>query len=187
MSFIANTAFQFRMSNDRNNDLQNIAGLYGSLAGTVFTPADCSAGFLCEKGAHLAEGGYQMGISAAGGKHLYACNPSDVQRLSAVNGNLYAVGVETLGLGIPAGTKDNYTEMIPGETYAFGSGNFSTLVDATTNIYATVANGMLVGTNAAPAAGSGIYFELDKGLGIDSFIVGNWIGGARYNLLCREA
>ena len=187
MAFIANTAFQFRMTNDRNNDLQSIAGVYGSLSGADWTGADCSAGFFCEKGAHLAEGGYQMTMSAAGGKDLYVCNPSDVQRLSAANGNLYAVGVETLGLGIPAGVKDTFTKVIPGETYAFGAGNFSKLVDATTNKYATIANGLLVGTNAPPAAGSGIYFELDAGLGIDSFIVGNWVGGARYNLLCREA
>lgn len=186
MSFIANTAFQFRMTNNRYNDLQNIAGRYGSLSGTVFTGADCSAGLVCEKGAHIPTGGYQMTLSASGGKDLYFCNPSDVQRLSAANGNLYAVGVETLGLGIPADEMDTFTKAIPGETYAFGSGNFSTLV-STTNIYATIANGLLVGTSAAPAAGSGIYFELDTGLGIDTFTEANYSGGDRYNLLCREA
>lgn len=186
MSFIANSAFQFRMTNNRFDDLQNIAGTYGSLSGTVWTAADCSAGLFCEKGAHIPSGGYQMTLSASGGKDLYVCNPSDVQRIAAPNGNIYAVGVETLGLGIPAGALDTFTKVKPGETYAFGSGNFSTLV-STTNIYATVTNGLLVGTNAAPDAGSGIYFELDTGLGIDTFTEGNYSGGARYNLLCREA
>ena len=186
MSFIANSAFQFRMTNNRFNDLQNIAGTYGSLAGTVWTAADCSAGLIVEKGAHIHTGGYQMTLSASGGKEVYFCNPSDVKRISDGNGHIYAVGPETLGLGIPAGALDTFTKAIPGETYAFGSGNFSTLV-STTNIYATITNGLLVGTNAAPDAGSGIYFELDTGLGIDTFTEGNWSGGARYNLLCREA
>ena len=69
---------------------------------------------------------------------------------------LYAEGVNTLGLGAPAGRLATYTKAIPGETYAFGDGNFSTVM-SDTNKYATIANGLLVGTNAAPAAGSGIY------------------------------
>lgn len=176
-------AFQIRISNDRNNDLQNVAGQFGSVVSSVWTPAACNAGFLCNKGEHLADGGYKMTVAADGTDKIYACNPSDVQRVD-VNGNVYAVGVQTLGLGIPAGVKDTYTELIPGETYAFGPENFSTLV-STTNIYATVVNGLLVGSSTAPSAGTGVYFELDTGLGIDNFVEGNYNAAARYNLICR--
>lgn len=183
MSFIANTAFQLRMTNNRYEDLQNITGLYGAVSGANFNTADCSAGFLCDMGAGIPAGGYQMVTSTAGGFEVYACNPGDVQRIGTPRGNVYAVGTETLGIGIPAGAKDTFTKMIPGETYAFGAGNFSTLV-STTNKYATITNGLLVGTSTKPTA-AGIYFELDPLLGIDAFTEGNYSGMARYNLRCQ--
>ena len=71
MAFTEKTAFLPRMWNNRNDDLQNIAGKFGSLSGTTFTPADCSAGFICNKGAHMATGGYQM-TAAADGKQSSA-------------------------------------------------------------------------------------------------------------------
>lgn len=176
---MAQYAFQIRISNDRNEDLQNITGEYF----VSTTPTACNAGFLCNKGDHMAEGGYEMTTAADGSAPLYACNPADVQRVAAGD-NIYAVGVETLGLGIPAGVKDTFTELRVGECYAFGPGNFSTLV-TTTNKYATVSNGMLVGTSTAPSAGDGFYFELDAGLGIDTFVAGNFNEFARYNLVLR--
>lgn len=186
MAFIDNTAFQFRMTNNRNEDLQSFAGQYGSLVGTVWTPADCSAGFICNKGVHMAGGGYHMTVAADGADDIWFCNPSDVQRLEAPNGNLYAVGVETLGLGIPAGDLDTFTKGIPGETYAFGSGNFSTLIDSS-NTYATVSNGYLVGTSALASGFTGYYFMLDEALGIDVFTEANYAAGDRYNLLLCKA
>ncbi len=185
MAFIEKTAFLPRMWNNRNNDLQNIAGKFGTLAGTVFTPNDCSAGFICNKGAHMATGGYQMTQATDGKNDVYFCNPGDVQR-GKIGDGLYAEGINTLGLGIPAGVLDTFSKAIPGETYAFGEGNFSTVVSATNN-YATITNGLLVGTNAAPAAGSGIYFQLDEGLGIDVWTEANYAAGGRYNLLCCKA
>ena len=181
MSFTAKTAFQPRMWNNRNNDLQNVAGQFGSLVGTAWTPADCSAGMFCNKGEHLKNGGSKMTVAADGKGDVYICNPGDVQR----GVQLYAEGVNTLGLGAPAGRLATYTKAIPGETYAFGDGNFSTVM-SDTNKYATITNGLLVGTNAAPAAGSGIYFELDEGLGIDKFTEGNTVPFNRYNVLCRN-
>lgn len=184
MAFIKDTAFQFRRSNDRNEDLQTVTGLYGSFSGDEFTAEDCSAGFLCNKGKGIPEGGSYMTAAADGSKKLYACNTTDVQRL-ANGANKWAVGVNTLGLGIPAGVKGAYTELVEDETYAFGPGDFSTLVDDTTNTFATVANGMLVGAAAAPA--SGYYFELDTELGIDWFTEGNGNAFKRYNLVLKKA
>lgn len=183
MSYIANTAFQIRRSNDRYEDLQHRTGLYGSFSGSDFTAADCSAGFLCNIGAGIPAGGNYMTTAADGSAKLYACNPSDVQRLSN-SANTWAVGCNTLGLGIPAGVKDAFLELREGETYAFGPGNFSTLV-TTTNKYATVTNGLLVGTSSAPTSGDGWYFELDTELGIDNFTEGNGNAFARYNLVLK--
>ena len=185
MSFIEKTAFLPRMWNNRNDDLQNIPGTFGAFANEVFTPADCSAGFVCVRGAHIPGGGYYMTQAADGSTRPYFCNPGDVQRVSAGD-QLYAVGVDTLGLGAPAGRLATYTEGKEGEVYAFGPGNFSTLVDAETNKFATVSNGLLVGAASAPSASGTLYFELDEGLGIDVFTEANYGAFSRYNLLCKR-
>ena len=186
MSYISQTAFLPRMWNNRNDDLQNIPGLYGSVSGSSFITADCSAGFACNKGAHMAGGGYQMTIAANGADDIYFCNQGDVQRVPFGVGNSFAVGVETLGLGAPAGELCTFTKAIPGETYAFGPGNFATLVTAS-NKYATVSDGLLVGAASAPSSAGTLYFELDEGLGIDFFTEANYGAFSRYNLLCKRA
>lgn len=184
MAFIDKTAFQIRRSNDRNEDLQHRTGLYGSFSGTDFTADDASAGLLCNIGDGIPAGGNYMTLAADGSKKLYAAYPADVQRIAAGD-NLYAVGVRTLGLGIPAGVKDAFVELVEGETYAFGPGNFSALV-TTTNKYATVTNGLLVGTSTAPSAGDGYYFELDTEMGIDTFVESNYDAFDRYNLILKH-
>jgi hypothetical protein len=185
MAFTASTAFLPRMWNNRNDDLQNIPGLYGSVSGTSFITADTDAGLCCFKGDHMVGGGYQMTIATNGAKDIYFCNQGDVQRVPFGVDKLFAVGVETLGLGAPAGDLCTYTKAIPGETYAFGPGNFSTIV-TTTNKYATVSNGYLVGSSSAPSVAGTIYFELDAALGIDVFTEANYGAFSRYNLLCRK-
>ena len=185
MSFIANTAFQIRRSNDRYDDLQHRTGLYGSFSGSTFIPDDASAGLLCNIGDGIPAGGNYMGLASDGSQKLYAANTTDVQRLTAGD-NTWAVGVNTLGLGIPAGEKNDFTELKLGETYAFGPGNFSTLV-TTTNKYATVSDGLLVGTSTEPSAGDGWYFELDTEMGIDFFVEANYNAFSRYNLVVRYA
>lgn len=183
MAFIANTAFQIRRSNDRYEDLQHRTGLFGSWSGTSFIVDDASAGLLCNLGDGIPAGGNYMTVASDGSQKLYAAATTDVQRLT--NGvNTWAVGVETLGLGIPAGTKNAFLELREGETYAFGPGNFSTLV-TTKDKYATVSGGLLVGTSAAPSAGDGWYFELDTEMGIDFFVEANYNAFSRYNLIAK--
>lgn len=185
MAFISSTAFEIRRSNDRYDDLQHRTGLYGSWSGSTFIEDDASAGLLCNIGDGIPAGGNYMTLASDGSAKLYAANTTDVQRLG--NGvNTWAVGVETLGLGIPAGQKDDFTEIKLGESYAFGPGNFSTLV-TTTNKYATVANGLLSGTSTEPSAGDGWYFELDTEMGIDTFTEANYNAFSRYNLVARYA
>lgn len=185
MSYISSTAFLPRMWNNRNNDLQNIPGLFGSVSGSVFLTEDCSAGVACTKGDHIVGGGYQMTLASDGAGDVYFCNQGDVQRVAFGADKLFAVGVETLGLGAPAGELCTYTKAIPGETYAFGPGNFSTIVTST-NKYATIVNGMLVGASAAPSDAGTLYFELDAALGIDTFTEANYGAFSRYNLLCKR-
>lgn len=184
MAFTASTAFQIRRSNDRYDDLQHRTGLYGSFSGSDFITADADAGLLCNLGDGIPAGGNYMTLAADGTGKLYAANTTDVQRLT--NGdNTWAVGIETLGLGIPAGEKNCFTELKVGETYAFGPGNFSTIV-TTTNKYATVSNGYLVGSSSQPSAADGYYFELDTEMGIDTFTEANYNAFSRYNLkVCK--
>lgn len=184
MAYIASTAFQPRRWNNRYDDLQTITGLYGSWSGSTFTPDDASAGLLCNKGDGIPAGGAYMTLASDGSAKLYAANTTDVQRLSA-NGKTWAVGIETLGLGIPAGEKNAFTEIKDGETYAFGPGNFSTVVTAE-NKYATVSGGLLVGASSLASNFAGWYFELDAELGIDFFVEANYNAYSRYNLIAHH-
>ena len=182
MAYIDKTAFQPRIWNNRNNDLQNVPAVFE----TGGAADDCAAGFLCViDDTKLSNGNLVMKAATDGNAKIYACNPGDVQRGIIGNG-LYAEGVETLGLGLPKNRLGTFTEMIPGETYAFREGNFASAFDGSTNKFATVANGKLTPAASAPAAGSGIYFELNRQLGIDNFTEGNGVAGKRYNMVCRK-
>lgn len=165
MAFISNTAFEARITNNRNDDLVNIAGKYISSN----TAADCSAGLLCVKGDNLDcegftgvknENAYKMTAATADSKEpIYACNTYETKRVGD-----YFIGKETLGLGVPAGKYGNFTAVrFDGEhAYRFGIGN----VDGTigNNGYFTIAAGLLVPAAAAPNTAGTPYFKL-KGQG----------------------
>ena len=181
---ISTYAFQPRRWNNRFDDLQTVTGLYGSFSGSTFTAASCEAGFLCNKGDGIPAGGAYMVAASDGSAKLYACNPCDVERLSDAT-NTWAVGAETLGLGLPADKKGPFTEIKEGETYAFAPSNFSTLVTASDK-YATGSDGLLVGASELDSSFAGWYFELDTELGIDAFIEGNYNAFSRYNLVAKH-
>ena len=181
---ISSYAFQPRRWNNRNDDLQTITGLFGSWSSTTFVEASCDAGFLCNKDAGSPAGGAYMIAASDGSAKLYACNPCDVERLSDAS-NTWAVGAETLGLGLPLGKKGPFTEVKEGETYAFGPSNFSTIVTAS-NKFATVSDGLLVGASELDSSFTGWYFELDAEMGIDAFIEGAWNAFSRYNLVAKH-
>lgn len=183
MASIANTAFEVSNSNVTRNEMQTIAGKFGSVSGTTFTSEICPAGFLCVQGALLPNEGYEgKGPSNANilngntwqfltaetgnvdgftGDHtgIYAFDCYDVQKL-AHNGNAWMVGANTLGLELPAGERGDFTEIIIGEQYTFGKGNFATLPTDATYIYATIDDGLLVASASKPAGGTGVYFEI---------------------------
>ena len=178
MAFTANTAFEVKVSNGIYNGLQNVAGKFGSFADTVFTGADISAGFLAVQNSLIPAEGYESivdgssnpkilngntwyftqassGIVAgytADHTGIYAANTYDVNKVS--NGEIsYNLGQKTLGLGIPADTIGDFTELIVGEQYKFGAGNFAST--PTIGQYVTVSSGKWsASSGSAPTTGA---------------------------------
>lgn len=205
MASIANTAFEVSVSNITRNNIQNIPGYFGAVSDGTFTGAVCPSGFLCVKNALAVSEGYSAqnilngntwemvtaanGNSAVGftGDHtgIYAFNSYDVRQLQGNDGNIYKLGANFLGLELPAGVRGDFTEIIVGEQYTFGEGNFSTLPSDATYKYATIANGLLVASTTVPAGGSGVYFEILRTKG---FTVGARSAGFNgYVLVCKRS
>lgn len=181
MSFIANTAFEARITNNDNDNLANVAGKFGSFSGETFTAADCSAGLFvvphsklpCEGFSGVKnENAYYMtlaGTATTANDVVYACNTYDNQLLANGN-NAYFMGKKTLGLGVPAGRYGNFTEIKfdNRSVYRVGAGNIASTIG--TNTYFTIADtGLLTPTNAAPASAAALYFTLE---GTGKFVEG---------------
>lgn len=165
MAFIANTMFETKVTNAVFDETLNVAGKYQYSA----ADADCSAGLLCVRASLLPNEGYSglyntnaYIFNAAEDTDItgiYACNPFQVQEAASQRGNVYKIGAETLGLGIPAGEVDTFTEIQfdNKSIYRFGAGNLSTAIS--TNTFFTVDGGLLVPGASAPKAGTP-YFKL---------------------------
>ena len=183
MAYIANTAFEPRITNGRFDDEANIAGVYQYSSAN----AACSAGFLCKRSTRLGNEGYDnpsgtrvynenawIMVDATSSEDadsvIYACNTYDVQYVAAPDGNLYAVGAHTLGLPSISGRPCTFTRIdFDGQSvYRFGVGNLASALS--TNTYFTIANGLLSPTASAPTTQGAIYFEL-RGTG--NFVEGN--------------
>lgn len=168
MAYIEKTAFEARITNNEFNELCNITGRYQASA----ADADCSAGLLCVRGEQLPCAGFAnvknenawymnaAGAAANADTGVYAANTYEVQYLTGKHGQAYAVGTETLGLGIPAGRDGTFTEIVfdGKHVYRFGEGNLS--AELGSNGFATIANGLLVPVTAAPTATGAIYFKV---------------------------
>ena len=172
MAYIEKTAFEPRITNNEFNELCNITGRYQ----VSDADADCSAGLLVVRGEQLPCAGFKgvknenafymnaAGAAANADTGVYACNTYEWPMLGGRNGNNYAVGTATLGLGVPAGRDGTFTEIVfdGKHAYRFGEGNLSTAIGS--NTIFTIANGLLVPAAAAPTATGAIYFKL-KGTG----------------------
>ena len=168
MSYIAKTAFEARITNNEFNELCNITGRYQASS----ADADCSAGLLCVQAEQLPCAGFTgiknenawymnaAGAAANVDTPVYAANTYEVQHLAGKNGQLYAIGTETLGLGIPAGRDGTFTKIVfdNEHVYRFGEGNLSTAIGE--NTFFTIANGLLAPAAAAPTKAGSIYFKL---------------------------
>ena len=168
MSFISNTAFEARIVNDRFDDQSVIAGKYY----VSTTATDCSAGQLCTRDSLLDCEGFtsvknentwkmvKATNSTVASVPIYACDPHDWP-LANANGNLYAVGHETLGLGIPAGRYGAFRRVHFDNVsvYRFGVGNLASTLS--TNTYFTIsADGLLTPGASAPVSSGTPYFKL---------------------------
>ncbi len=145
----------------------------------------------------LVNGNSWYMVAAASGKlpyysgdhtGIYACNTYNVAQAKLGNMAINIPG-KTLGLPIPAGERGDFTELIVGEQYNFGAGNFSTLPDSD-NLLVVIENGLL---KAQPNVGKGgklptdgsIFFRVAK---LDGrFTEGAFDAGAKYTLLCLRA
>ena len=113
---------------------------------------------------------------------IYACNTYNVNRLGSGDMIINFAG-KTLGFGIPADERGDFTELIVGEQYNFGAGNFTT-VPTDSLPYVMIANGLLTAQAAAPTDGS-VYFQVMK---LDGrFTEGAYDAGAKYTLRCLRS
>ena len=171
MAFIPNTAFEARITNNSRDNLANIAGLYQESGSN----ADCSAGLLCVRDTQvpvegmpasaniLNENTWYMNAAAStvnANSVVYACNTYDNQLLPGKRGNAYFIGMETLGLGTPAGRYGNFTRInFDGESvYRFGEGNVTVNTDG--DEFFTIADGLLTSVTDEPSTAGDIYFKL---------------------------
>lgn len=113
---------------------------------------------------------------------IYASNTYNVARATLGDMAINIPG-KTLGLAIPAGERGDFTELIVGEQYNFGAGNFSTKPTASL-LYCTIANGLLTAQAAAPTDGS-VYFQVMR---LDGrFTEGAFDAGEKYTLRCLRS
>lgn len=203
MPYTKNTMFEVTVSNSVHNQTQNVPGMYGTYSGS-FAPADCDAGRLVTQHSLIPLRGYEglttpplngntwYFVDAANGTSggaygdhtgIFAANTYDVNRVTG-NGVSYNLGANTLGLGIPSGERGNFTELLVGEHYAFGSGNFTGgTAPTSTNKYCTIANGLMTAASSAPAAGTGVYLEF---LYSQPVAEGAWNGQTKYVMKVRR-
>ena len=166
--FTEKTAFEARMTNNFRDDLINVTGRYQASS----ADADCDAGRLVIRNGQLPcegftgvknENAWYMNDATSttnAGEVVYAANTYEVQMLQGKHGNMYAVGTETLGLGIPAGRDGTFTKIVfdGDHAYRFGIGNVN--AEISTNTFFTIDAGKLKPAAAAPTANGALYFKL---------------------------
>ena len=177
MAYIANTAFETKVSNHEFDSIANITGKYQASN----ADAEICPGFLATRASLVVNEGYDQ-VGPAGStvtltntntwimndavdsdtaqKGIYACNPFDVNMASDGQGNFWKVGANTLSIKVPAGYLTTWTkiEFNNNKVYRFGIGNLSTTLGS--NTYFTIDDGLLVPGASAPASAGVPYFEL---------------------------
>ena len=177
MAYIANTAFETKVSNHEFDSIANITGKYQASN----ADAEICPGFLATRASLVVNEGYdQVGPTGStvtltntntwvmndavdsdtAQKGIYACNPYDVNMASDGQGNFWKVGANTLSIKVPAGYLTTWTkiEFNNNKVYRFGIGNLSTTLGS--NTYFTIDDGLLVPGASAPASAGVPYFEL---------------------------
>lgn len=177
MAYIANTAFEIKVSNHEFDSIANITGKYQASN----ADAEICPGFLATRASLVVNEGYDQ-VGPAGStvtltntntwvmndavdsdtaqKGIYACNPFDVNMAADGQGNFWKVGANTLSIKVPAGYLTTWTkiEFNNNNVYRFGIGNLSATLGS--NTYFTIDDGLLVPGASAPASAGVPYFEL---------------------------
>lgn len=196
MAYIANTAFERRVTDHAYSATDNITGKFMT-SGTIGEDTICPAGFLCTKDMLMPLEGYDTAldngnswqmVTAVNGANglnepIYACNTYGVNELTdGVAGTTYKVGANTLGLAVPAGQRTTFTKInFDGESiYRFGVGNVDAAV--ADNGFFTIANGLLTPAAAAPTAAGTVYFQL---LDAGNFTQGAYNGFGYIDVLAK--
>ena len=177
MAYIANTAFEVKISNHEFDSIANITGRFQNSGANE----EVGPGFLCVRDTLIPNEGYEnVGptgstitlnntntwnmVAAADSdtaqKGIYACNPFDVNMASDGQGNFWKVGANTLSIKVPAGYETTYSRIYfnNNNVYRFGIGNLSATLGS--NTYFTIDDGLLVPGASAPATAGVPYFEL---------------------------
>ena len=177
MAYIANTAFEIKVSNHEFDSIANITGKYQASN----ADAEICPGFLATRASLVVNEGYdQVGPTGStvtltntntwvmndavdsdtAQKGIYACNPFDVNMASDGQGNFWKVGANTLSIKVPAGYLTTWTkiEFNNNNVYRFGIGNLSATLGS--NTYFTIDDGLLVPGASAPTSAGVPYFEL---------------------------
>lgn len=198
MSYIEGTMFEIAIPDNE----KNTSGKFGKIVDSSFVSEDCSAGMLCVQHSLTNNEGYETAgykngndwnfVAAASGTSgsksgdstgIFAFNNYDRNRIVDGNGNVWYVGRNTLGIGLPKGERGDFRELKVGKQYSFGSGNFATKPTSETHKYATIQNGKLVATASVPAGGGEVYFEIIAKQGVTE---GASYWGDKYRLkVCR--
>jgi hypothetical protein len=195
MAYIADTAFEQRVSNHEFDSMANITGKFVDGNGDA---DECSAGFLCTKDELLPCEGYEtiynnenswqmVAATSSNTEHdaIYACNTGDVAyATNAAAGTAYKMGINTLGLSLPAGDWGTFTRIdFEGEgIYRIGAGNTSGTIG--TNEYFTIDAGLFKTAAAVPATAGTPYFTL---LGTGVFTEGVYAGFTYYDVQAHIA
>ena len=191
MAYIANTAFEVKVTNAVFDETANITGVFSTgSAGDV-----CSAGFLCVRGDRLENEGYtgidnvnaytMTAAASTDNQGIYACNPFGVNEVTEPStGAVRKVGANTLGIALPKDVRGTFTriDFDPGDRiYRFGIGNLSAAIS--TNTFFTINNGLLVPAAAAPTDNGAVYFTL---VGSGTFTQGAYAAFTYYDLQARR-
>ena len=169
MAAIAKTAAELRVSNHVWEKNKNVTGLFHNDSDEGEA---CAAGFLVKPVSLLPNAGYTgiynenawiMKAAAAEDAtgEIYFCNTFNAQELEAIDGNIYKVGANTIGLPIPADHRGTFTRIDGLEMHdqiRFGEGNFT--ATPTVGEFATIDDGLLTPAATAPTDAGTLYFEI---------------------------
>lgn len=88
---------------------------------------------------------------------LYVANTYDVNRIASADGAMiYNLGKNTLGLAIPANERGDFSELLVGEIWKFGVGNFASA--PTVGEYVEIEDGFFTASSSTEPTDKGVVY-----------------------------